>query len=160
MGLNYVVVNPYKPEAKDLELLKDLRILVVAPGYEARIREHYSGELIEAGVRTFSQLKESAEKICRACGKGKLEKFAAEIDRLLKGYRLRAGNVRVVKPLTPMIEDMARDLRIPFQEDGVTAAPDYTNLEASIIVPTHQPYEMDIVERIKQRYESLLTGLA
>ena len=160
LGLNYVVVNPYKPEAKDLELLKDLRILVVAPGYEARIREHYSGELIEAGVRTFSQLKESAEKICRACGKGKLEKFAAEIDRLLKGYRLRAGNVRVVKPLTPMIEDMARDLRIPFQEDGVTAAPDYTNLEASIIVPTHQPYEMDIVERIKQRYESLLTGLA
>jgi segregation and condensation protein B len=59
-----------------------------------------------------------------------------------------------------MIEDMARDLRIPFQEDGVTAAPDYTNLEASIIVPTHQPYEMDMVERIKQRYESLLTGLA
>jgi segregation and condensation protein B len=160
LGLNYVVVNPYRPEAKDMELLKDLRILVAAPGYADRIRENYSGELIEAGVRTFSQLKESAEKICRACGKGKLEKFAAEIDRLLKGYRVRAGNVRTVKPLTPMIEDMARDLRIPVQEDGVTAAPDYANLEASIIVPTHQPYEMDVVERIKQRYESLLTGLA
>lgn len=159
LGLNYVLVNPYKPEAKDLELLKDLHILVAAPGYEARIREHYSGELIEAGVRTFSQLKESAEKICRACGKGKLEKFAAEIDRLLKGYRVRAGNVGPVKPLKPMIEEMARDLRISVQEDGTTAAPDYANLESSIIVPTHQPYEMDVVERIKQRYESLLTGL-
>ena len=62
--------------------------------------------------------------------------------------------------MTPMIEDMARDLRIPLHEEGVTAAPDYANLEASIIVPTHQPYEMDVVERIKQRYESLLTGLA
>lgn len=160
LGLNYVVVNPYKPEAKDLELLKDLRILVAAPGYEARIRENYSGELIEAGVRTFSQLKESAEKICRACGKGKLEKFAAEIDRFLKVYRVRASNVGPVKPLTPMIEEMARDLRISVQEDGTTAAPDYANLESSIIVPTHQPYEMDVVERIKQRYESLLTGLA
>ena len=160
LGLDYVVVNPYRPEAEDLELMKDLRILVLAPGYAVRIREHYSGELIEAGVRTFSQLKESAEKICRVCGRGKIEELAAEIDELLQGYRVRAGNVRAVKPLTPMIEDMARDLRIPVQEDGVTAAPDYANLEPSIIVPTHQPYEMDMVERIKQRYESLLTGLA
>ena len=160
LGLDYVVVNPYKPEAEDMELLKGLRILVAAPGYAVRIREHYSGELIEAGVRTFSQLKESAEKICRACGQGKIEELAAEIDGLLQGYRARASNVRAVKPLTQMIEEMAKDLRIPVQDDGATAAPDYANLEASIIVPTHQPYEMDVVERIKQRYESLLTGLA
>jgi segregation and condensation protein B len=159
LGLDYVVVNPYKPEVEDLELLKGLRILVAAPGYAAQIREHYSGELIEAGVRTFSQLKESSEKICRACGQGKIEELAAEIDRLLQDYRLQANNVGAVKPLTPMIEDMARDLRISVQEDGTTAAPDYANLESSIIVPTHQPYEMDVVERIKQRYESLLKGL-
>jgi segregation and condensation protein B len=59
-----------------------------------------------------------------------------------------------------MIEEMAKDLRIPVQDDGATAAPDYANLEAFIIVPTHQPYEMDVVERIKQRYEVLLAGLA
>jgi segregation and condensation protein B len=159
LGLDYVVVNPYKPEAEDLKLLKDLRILVAAPGYTVQIREHYSGELIEAGVRTFSQLKESAEKICLASGQGKIEELAAEIDGLLQGYRVRASNVRAVKPLTPMMEDMARDLRIPARDDGATAAPDYANLESSIIVPTHQPYEMDVVERIKQRYESLLTGL-
>jgi segregation and condensation protein B len=159
LGLDYVVVNPYKPEAEDIELLKDLRILVAAPGYAVRIREHYPGELIEAGVRTFSQLKESAEKICLACGQGKIEELAAEIDGLLLGYRARAGNVRAVKPLTGMIEEVARDLRIPVKDDGVTAAPDYANLESSIIMPTHQPYEMDMVERIKQRYESLLSGL-
>jgi segregation and condensation protein B len=155
-----VVVNPYKPEAEDMELLKGLRILVAAPGYAVRIREHYSGELIEAGVRTFSQLKESAEKICLVCGQGKIEELATEIDGLLQGYRARASNVGAVKPLTQMIEEMAKDLRIPVQDIGATAAPDYANLESSIIVPTHQPYEMDVVERIKQRYESLLTGLA
>lgn len=158
LGLDYVVVNPYKPEAGDMELLKDLRILVAAPGYAVQIREHYSGELIEAGVRTFSQLKESAEKICRACGQGRIEELAAEIDELLQGYRVRAGNIGAVKPLTPMIEEMARDLRIPIRDDGATVAPDYANLESSIIVPTHQPYEMDVVKRIKQRYESLLGG--
>jgi segregation and condensation protein B len=159
LGLDYIVVNPYKPETEDMELLEDLRILVAAPGYAVQIREHYSGELIEAGVRTFSQLKESAEKICRACGQGRIEELAAEIDGLLQAYRVRASDVRAVKPLTPMIEDMARDLRIPARDDGATAAPDYANLESSIIVPTHQPYEIDVVERIKQRYESLLTGL-
>lgn len=159
LGLEYAVVNPYKPEDGDLELLKDLKILVAAPGYADQIRRHYSGELIEAGVRTFSQLKESAEKICMACGQGKIEELAAEIDGLLQDYRERADNAKALKPLTPMIEDMAKDLRIPVKEDGIIACPDYANLPASIIVPTHQPYEMDVVERIKQRYDALIEGL-
>jgi segregation and condensation protein B len=33
-------------------------------------------------------------------------------------------------------------------------------LEAEIQVPTHQPYDMDILERIKERYEAILKGLA
>lgn len=160
LGLDYVVVNPYKPEAEDLKLLKDLRILVAAPGYAVRIREHYSGELIEAGVRTFSLLKESAEKICLNRGQGKIEELATEIDGFLKDYRERAKSAMAVKPLTSMVEDMARDLRIPSQDDGVTAASDYANLNASIIVPTHQSYDLDIVERIRQRYEVLLAGLS
>jgi len=94
LGLDYVVVNPYKPEAEDLKLLKRSSYSSRAPGYTVQIREHYSGELIEAGVRTFSQLKESAEKICLASGQGKIEELAAEIDGLLQGYRVRASNVR------------------------------------------------------------------
>jgi segregation and condensation protein B len=58
-----------------------------------------------------------------------------------------------------MIEDMAKDLRIPVQGDGVTAGSDYANHPASIIVPTHQSYEIDILERVKQRYDALLGGL-
>jgi segregation and condensation protein B len=58
-----------------------------------------------------------------------------------------------------MIADVARELQIPVKEDGVTAAPDYAKLEAEILVPTHQPYDLDILERIKQRYEALLAGL-
>lgn len=159
LGIGYVVVNPYKPEAEDKGLLRNLKILVAAPGYAEQIRTYYSGELIEAGVRTFSQLKESAEKICRACGHGKIEELAAEIDGLIKEYRERAGNAKAVKPLTPMIEDMAKDLRIPVQDEGVTAGSDYANHPASIIVPTHQSYEIDILERVKQRYDALLGGL-
>lgn len=55
-----------------------------------------------------------------------------------------------------MIEDIARDLRLDVQEDGLRAAPGYAQMEAEIQVPVHQPYDMDIVERIVERYEKIL----
>jgi segregation and condensation protein B len=42
------------------------------------------------------------------------------------------------------------------QEDGLRASPDSALMEAEIQVPAHQPYDMDIVERIVQRYENIL----
>ncbi len=155
LGLDYLVVNPYRPDESDLERLKEIDLLVAAPGYAERIREHYSGGVIEAGVRTLSQLKESAERIAQARG-GEVEPLAAEIDALLKQYRERAKAARPIRPMTPMIEEIARDLRIPVSADGITAAPDYSGLEGEMIVPTHQPYDMDVLERIKQRYEKIL----
>ncbi len=156
LGLDYLVVNPYKPAEEDLERLEEIDLLVAAPGYAERIREHYSGEVIEAGVRTLSQLKESAERIVRACNSGDIEPLAAEIDALLQQYRDRAKTSRPIKPLTPMIEEIARDLRVTISDEGVLAAPDYSGIEGEIIVPTHQPYDMDILERIKQRCEKIL----
>ncbi|MGA1872992.1 MAG: DUF362 domain-containing protein, partial [Thermoplasmatota archaeon] len=47
-------------------------------------------------------------------------------------------------------EEIALDLGIPTDENGIYAAPDYKGLAAEIQVPTHQPYEMDIVERIRE----------
>jgi len=161
MGLEFVVVNPYKPYRDDLEKLKEIDLLVVAPGYAERVREHYSGYLQEAGVRTFSQLKDSAEEIAGKAGrideKVKEELFA-EIDELLGRYRERARGAPSINPLTPMIGDIAEDLEIPVDDDGISAAPDYADMEAQIEVPTHQPYDMDILERVKQRYEALLGG--
>jgi len=55
-----------------------------------------------------------------------------------------------------MIEEIARDLRIAVQEDGLRAAPDSAKMDADIQVPAHQPYDMDILERVVQRYESIL----
>lgn len=156
LGLNYLVVNPYKPDETDLERLKEIDLLIASPGYSEKIKEHYTGELMEASARTLSQLKESAEAICTACRDGEIEPLAAEIDALLQQYRERGRASRAIKPLTPMIEEIARDLRIPISEDGATAAPDYTGASAQIIVPTHQPYDMDILERIKQRCEAIL----
>ncbi len=156
LALDYIVVNPYKPEAEDLERLKEIELLVLAPGYTERVKRHYSGQMLEAGVATLSQLKESAERICQESGCGDVEPLAAEVDSLLKRFRQRAKTSRAIKPLTPMIEEMARDLRLPVLEGGLTVAPDSAGIEADILVPAHQPYDMDILERIVQRYEKIL----
>ena len=156
LALDYIVVNPYKPETKDLERLKEIELLVLAPGYTERVKQHYSGQMLEAGVATLSQLKESAERICQESGCGDVEPLAAEVDSLLKRFRQRAKTARAIKPLTPMIEEMARDLRLPVLEGGLTVAPDSAGIKADILVPAHQPYDMDILERIVQRYEKIL----
>jgi segregation and condensation protein B len=160
LGLNYIAVNPYRPSAEDLERLKEIDLLVLAPGNEKKVKEHYSGQMLEANVRSLSQLKESAERICQEAGAGDVEPLAAEVDSLLKRLRKRAKTARPVRPLTPMIEEIARDLRLPVQEDGLSAAPDSASMEAEIQVPVHQPYDMDILERIVQRCEKLLGGKA
>ncbi|AET63890.1 Chromosome segregation and condensation protein ScpB [Methanothrix harundinacea 6Ac] len=163
MGLEYDVVNPYSPGRNDLVAMKGLDLLVIAPGYAERAREHYSAELLEAGVRTFTQLKESAALIAERSGAADPARTASlleEIDVLLAGYRERARGARPIRPLSPMVEEIALDLGVPTVEDGVPAAPDYKGLEAEIQVPTHQPYDMDILERIKERYEAILKGLA
>jgi len=159
LGLSYLVINPYKPEQEDLERLKEIRMLVAAPGYAQEIRKHYSGDLIEASVRTLSQLKESAKRICMAAGEGNIEPLAADIDAQLRLYREEARSIRSIRPLTVMVEDMARDLNIPQEREGVRVAPDYASFEAEVKLPTHQPYHMDILERVKQRYEAMLSGL-
>jgi segregation and condensation protein B len=161
MDLEFAVANPYKPYKNDIQLMKRLDLLVIAPGYEERAKEHFSGELIEASVRTFTQLKDSINLIAEKAGRSDPEKTGAlhaEIDSLLAGYRERATGARPIKPLTPMIEEIALDLGIPTGENGITTAPDYRELEAEIQIPTHQPYDMDIIERIKERYEALLNG--
>ncbi len=162
MGLEFAVVNPYKPFKNDIQLMKRLDLLVIAPGYEERAKEHYSGELIEAGIRTFTQAKDSINLIAEKSGRFDPEKTTSlheEIDSLLIEYREKAKGARPIKPLSPMIEEIALDLGIPTDENGISAAPDYKELEAKIQVPTHQPYDMDIIERIKERYEALLKGL-
>ncbi len=158
LGIDFIVVNPYRPEEGDLELLKEIDLLVLAPGYRERVEKIYSGPMLEAGVRTLSQLKESAERICIEAGAGDVEPLAAEIDSLLARLRERAKAAGSVKPLTPMIEELAKDLRISIQEDGRTAAPDSAGIEAEILVPVHQPYDMDILERIVQRCEKILSN--
>lgn len=158
LALDYIVVNPYKPGAEDLERLKEIDLLVLAPGYAERAKGHYTGQMLEAGVATLSRLKESAERICQEAGAGDVEPLAAEVDSLLRRFRQRAKTARPIKPLTPMIEEMARDLRLPVQEDGLSVAPDSAGMEADILVPAHQPYDMDILERIVQRYEKILGG--
>jgi segregation and condensation protein B len=133
---------------------------VLAPGNRERVERIYSGPMLEAGVRSLSQLKVSAERICLEAGAGDVEPLAAEIDSLLSRFRQRAAAARPVHPLTPMIEEMAQDLHLKISDDGPTAAPETAEREADILVPVHQSYDMDILERIVQRCERMLGSLA
>jgi len=118
--------------------------------------------VIEAGIRTFTQLKESIDLIAEKAGGADPAKTASlieEIDSLLADYRERARGAKPINPLSPMIEEIVLEMGIPTGENGISAAPDYAGIEAEIQVPTHQPYEMDIIERIRERYEAILKGL-
>jgi len=160
LGLDYVLVNPYQPEAVDMQRLKEIDLLVLAPGYKEKVEKIYSGPMLEAGIRSLSQLKVAAERICLEAGAGDVEPLAAEIDSLLARFRQRARAARPVHPLTSMIEELAQDLHLRISDDGLTAAPDSAKMEAEIQVPAHQSYDMDILERIVQRCEKMLGGLA
>lgn len=96
-------------------------------------------------MQTLNQLDESAKRVCLVAGSGDVELLAAEIDSVLRRFRQKAKAARPIKPLTPMIDEIARDLHKAVQEDGITAAPDSSGLEAEILVPVHQPYDMDIL---------------
>ena len=157
LDLDYVVVNPYSSEKEDREKLRELDLLVIASGYTEKVRKYYSGEIIEAKLSTLSDLKESANRICQALDKGNIRPLADEIDMLVSQYRAKAKTSKPVKPLTSLAEEIARDLIIPVQDNGQPVATDCSGLEAKIILPTHQQYDMDIVERIKQRYDMMLS---
>ncbi|MBN1323603.1 MAG: SMC-Scp complex subunit ScpB [Methanotrichaceae archaeon] len=161
IGLDFVVVNPYRPSAEDLEALGEIDLLVLSPGYAEKAKEHYSGEMVEAGCRTLSELKEGAELISGAIADcPDIEPLLGEIDAILLEYRARARGLPPIHPLTSIAEDLASDLHIPLDDDGTTVASSSSGQVADILVPVHQDYGMDIVERIKQRYEALLEGLS
>ena len=87
LGLDFIVVNPYKPEAEDLERLKEIDLLVLAPGYAAA----GEGELLrrDAGGQrshSFSAQRERRDDR-QAAGCGDVEPLAAEVDSLLKRFR-------------------------------------------------------------------------
>ncbi|MEM0498659.1 MAG: SMC-Scp complex subunit ScpB [Methanothrix sp.] len=159
LGIDYVVVNPYRPDESDTARLREIRLLVASPGYAERIREHYSGELVEIGTSTFSKLKEGVERLMlklKDVSAG--EALIGEIDAALREYRDRARGLGPVKPLTPIAMEIALDMHLEIG-DGVTAAADYKGAGAEIVIPTHQESHVDILERIRQRYDAMLEGL-
>ncbi|MDH7597922.1 MAG: SMC-Scp complex subunit ScpB [Methanothrix sp.] len=160
LGIDYVVVNPYRPDDSDAARLREIRLLVASPGYAERIREHYSGELVEIGTSTFSKLKEGVERLVLLLKDVPgAEALIGEIDSALREYRAMAHGLGPVRPMTPIAREIALDMHLDIGENGVTAAADYTGAEADIIIPTHQESHIDIIERIKQRYDAMLEGL-
>ncbi len=161
LGIDYVVLNPYDPGESDIARLGEIELLLASPGYMDRIREHYAGDIVEVGASTLSRLKESVERLEERLGDAQgIEPLIKEIDALLRRYREVAKTLKPIKPLTQIAREIADDLHLEISENGVTAASDYTGVRADIIIPTHQDYSMDIIERIKQRYDAVLKGLS
>ncbi len=158
LGLDYLVVNPYRPQPEDVDRMMEIDLLVVSPGYSELVKASYRGEVLEARTGTLSQLKESAELISARRG-GNLEGFLEHVDSLLLHYREMAADCPPVQPRSALVQELAEDLRIPVSDEGIPAAPDYRGTEAEIQIPTHQDYSMDILERVRQRCDALLEGL-
>ena len=72
-----------------------------------------------------------------------------------------------VKPATDMVSKIVNDLNIRISTEGILIAPDYgTSGEgvsigkgAKILVPTHRSVEGDLLERVYQKYDSIIEGL-
>ena len=73
-----------------------------------------------------------------------------------------------VKPATEMVSRIVNDLSLAISaEKGVLVAPDYGTSKggvkidkgAQILIPTHRNVEGDLLQRICEKYDSILEGL-
>lgn len=150
------------PEA--VEGLKEASAVVLSRGYGERIREHTAGEVIEVSAATFEDLIDSMRRLQRFGSEKAVEKAVSEARELEERFVEKAmGLSTPVFPVTDMAARIAGELRLRISTRGRRLAPDYgTTREgvevtqgADILIPTHQR-NMDVVERITQRYQRII----
>lgn len=166
---DFKVVNPYNPDADDMERIKGMGKLVIAKEYGEKAAGYFDGEIIEVQAVTFSDLLETIEKLSSL---GKKDKAALALERIQKlkdQYRSKALGVSAkVKPATDMAARLITDMKLNVSADGLLVAPDYglsgkgvdVSSGADILIPTHQNAPDDIVERVCRRYDAILDGIA
>ncbi|MCL7416102.1 MAG: SMC-Scp complex subunit ScpB [ANME-2 cluster archaeon] len=166
---DFKVVEPYNPTQSDIERINSLGKLIIAKDYGEKAAEYFSGEIIEIQAVTFDDLLETIEGLAHFGKKDKVREALEKIRTKKEQYLSRALSVNArVKPATDMVARLIADMKFNVSNDGLLVAPDYglssqgvdISKDADILVPTHQNAPDDIVERVCQRYEAILNGIA
>ena len=144
--------------------LGDATVVVISRGYAERIREHFTGEIIEVSASTFKDLIESMKKLKNFAKEKTINKKITEITEMKEQYIDKTISLTTaVSPSTNMAVEIAKELRLPISAKGKKLAPDYsittdeidTTTGALIQIPTHQK-NIDVVGRINERYRSII----
>lgn len=166
---DFKVVEPYNPTQDDVQRLKSIGKLVIAKGYGERAAEYFNGEIIEVRAVTFDDLLETLEILLPLGQKNKAEAVIERVKKLKAQYLTKSLSISTrVKPATDMAARIIADMKLNVSADGLLAAPDYglssqgvdVSEGADILIPTHQNASDDIVERVCQRYDAVLNGIA
>ncbi|MCL7475386.1 MAG: SMC-Scp complex subunit ScpB [Methanosarcinales archaeon] len=166
---DFKVVEPYHPTQSEIERMNSLGRLVIAKGYGEKAAEYFNGEIIEIQAVTFDDLLTTIDKLSNLGTKDKVNAAVEKIKTLKSQYLSRAMGVSArVKPGTEMVSRLVSDMKLNVSARGMLVAPDYglssdgvdVSRDADILVPTHKNASDDIVERVCQRYEAILNGIA
>jgi segregation and condensation protein B len=166
---DFKVVDPYMPSAEFEQRMKGIGKLVLSKGYGERLAEYFTGEIIEIRAVTFDDLLETLDILYPMGQKDKGLEAIERVKKLRSEYLSRSLGVSArVKPATEMVARLIADMKLNVSHDGVLVAPDYglssegvdVSKGADILVPTHQNASDDIIERVCQRYDAILNGIA
>jgi len=164
---DYEVVNPYNPDEEERKRIQNLGVLVISKGYEERVRQYFDGRVIEVSAVTFEDIINSIKLLAEYGSLRKVKESIEHISELRDEYIEKTYSITTrVFPMTEMIAKMANELKLAVSPDGVSIAPDYGISskgeeigKAEILIPTHKNAEIDVLDRVCQRYDVLIEGL-
>ncbi|MEA1985377.1 MAG: SMC-Scp complex subunit ScpB [Euryarchaeota archaeon] len=165
---DHKVINAYHPTEEELDELADVYKLVVSRGYGEDISKYYDGEIIEVGSTTFDDLVEAIGVLENVSDPDQAQQALEHIHDLKEGYVSKAMMISMkVRPATDMVARIVKDLHIGVSADGVVIAPDYGQSsegvkigeDADILVPTHGDPDVDLIERVRRKYDTVVEEL-
>lgn len=165
-------MNAYCPSKEEISRLLEADVLIVTAGYLDTVKQHCDGEILEVRSTTFGDLIEAisliSEELSDEVDPESVENTLRKIRETREKYVASAMLIeKKVKPATDMVSKIVNDLNIRISTEGILIAPDYgTSGEgvsigkgAKILVPTHRSVEGDLLERVYQKYDSIIEGL-
>ncbi len=169
---DYFVANAYSPSKEELSRLLEADIVIISAGYSETVRQHCDGEILEVHSTTFEDLVEAisllAEEVPDEVDPKTVKDSIQKIKELREKYVSSAVLIeKKVKPATPMVSKIVNDLSIGISTHGILIAPDYgaskngvkIDKGAQIFIPTHRNLDGDLLQRVCQKYDSLIEDL-
>jgi|Deesub1362A_J573_1020465.scaffolds.fasta_scaffold00146_36 segregation and condensation protein B len=133
---------------------EDCEVFVAHSSFGSHFEDE--GNVVMISCETFDSLLNSLENLSVYGSKRKFREVRKEIERLKRAMLKRAERIGIrVKPMSPMVRAIVKELGFEISDRGVKIAPDDMKVKADIKIPANQNTLQDIVER----YEVLLNSL-